>query len=224
MGNIIEGIRLYKLQHWDAAREEFLNLPEEEPGEGTERAYYLGLCCAKLKRYEEALDYLEQVVTGGQDLERICQCRMTLAYIYAITDRCRMAEFEIQRLLGSGFISTQLYNTLAYTSWKQQRFQDAVNQYAQVLTMDGENPTALNGLGYVLADSGLDPLQGIRYCRRAVELKPRSPAYLDSLGWAYYKQGNREEARNWLYRALEADSQHPEIQEHLRIVLEEGTE
>jgi tetratricopeptide (TPR) repeat protein len=79
--------------------QELLHVDTEDfdPGENTELAYFLGLCYTKLERYDEALLYLEQVVTAGQDPLRVYQCRLTLAYIYVITKRAKLAEFELKR-------------------------------------------------------------------------------------------------------------------------------
>jgi Flp pilus assembly protein TadD len=68
----------------------------------------------------------------------------------------------------------------------------------------------------------MDVLRGLRFCRRAVDKKPQNPAYLDSLGWAYFKSGELLEARTWLRRALELAPQEKEIRDHLRIVIGEG--
>ena len=219
-GSLSEGIRLYRLKRWDLALAELLGVNAERfsPEENAELAYYLGLCYTKLERYDDALLYLEQVVTSGQDLLRIYQCRMTLAYIYVITKRTKMAEFELKRLANSGFESAQLYATLAYAAWAQKRYKQAVDYYEKALDMDGSNTTALNGLGFVLVDADIDLIRGLRCCRKAVDLKPQSAAYLDSLGWAYYKNGELLEARTWLRRALDAAPQKQEIKEHLRTV------
>ena len=96
------------------------------PDENIELAYFLGLCYTKLERYDDALLYLEQVVTSGHDVLRIYQCRMTLAYIYVITKRNKMAEFELKRLANIGFESVQLYTTLAYAAWAQKHYKQAV--------------------------------------------------------------------------------------------------
>jgi Flp pilus assembly protein TadD len=85
--------------------------------------------------------------------------------------------------------------------------------------LDENNPTALNGLGYILADSDLDIARGIRLCRKAVDKKPQSAAYLDSLGWAYFKGGDTAEARIWLRRALDLAPHQKVIREHMRIVV-----
>jgi tetratricopeptide (TPR) repeat protein len=189
--------------------------------ENNELAYYLGLCYTKLARYDDALLYLEQVVTNGRDALRAYQCRMTLAYIYVITKRSRMAEFELKRLQHSGFESAQLYTTLAYAAWLQRNYKGAVDLYEKALELDENNATAMNSLGYILADTDMDVLRGLRLCRKAVDKRPQNPAYLDSLGWAYFKSGELLEARTWLRRALELAPQEREIRDHLRIVIGE---
>ena len=219
-GSLTEGIRLYRLKRWDLALAELLRIKTDRftLDEDTELAYYLGLCYTKLERYDEALLFLEQVVTSGQDPLRIYQCRMTLAYIYMITKRSRMAEFELKRLSNKGFESAQLFAALAYAAWTQKQYKQAIDYYEKALDIDGKNTTALNGLGYVLVDTDADLSRGLRCCKKAVDLRPQNPAYLDSLGWAYFKNGELLEARTWLRRALDAAPERKEIKEHLHTV------
>ncbi|MCL2382566.1 MAG: tetratricopeptide repeat protein [Treponema sp.] len=219
-GSLNEGIRLYRLKRWELALKELLavNSSRFGPEENAELAYYLGLCYTKMERYDDALLYLEQVVTGGHNTLRIYQCRMALAYIYAITKRSRMAEFELRRLANSGFESAQLYTTLAYAAWLQKRYKQSVEYYEKALDLDGNNATALNGLGYVLVDTDIDLRRGLKCCKKAVDLKPQSPAYQDSLGWAYYKNGEFLEARTWLRRAMEGAPHLQEIRDHFKTV------
>jgi tetratricopeptide (TPR) repeat protein len=208
------------MKRWDMALKEFLSINTEQFGteENIELAYYLGLCYTKLARFDDALLYLEQVVTAGQDILRSYQCRMTLAYIYVMTKRSKMAEFELGRLQNSGFESVQLYNTLAYAAWLQKNYKNAVDLYEKALDLDENNTTAMNSLGYILVDTETDLLRGLRLCRKAVDRKPQNPAYLDSLGWACFKNGELLDARTWLRRALELAPQEKEIREHVRIV------
>ena len=222
--NLQEGIRLYKMKDWNGALKEFLSLDtsELELDERMELIYYLGLCYTKLQRYDEALNYLEQVITAGGsgdsfhniDVLRIYQCRMTLAYIYVITKRIKLAEFELNRLRDRGMESPLLYNTLAYAAWCQKRNKSAIELYERALEIDSNNATAMNSLGYILVDTGIDIMRGLRLCRKAVNVRPQNPAYIDSLGWAYYKSGEVMEARTWLRRALELAPNEKEIQDH----------
>jgi tetratricopeptide (TPR) repeat protein len=223
-GSLQEGIRLFRMKRYELALKELMRVPGDRCSseETIELAYYLGLCYTKLARYDDALLYLEQVVTAGRDVLRGYQCRMTLAYIYVITKRSRMAEFELKRLQQNGFESAQLYTTLAYAAWLQKNYKNAVELYEKALELDENNTTAMNSLGYILADADMDVIRGLRLCRRAVDKKPQSAVYLDSLGWAYFKNGEMLEARTWLRRALELAPQEKEIRDHLRIVIGEG--
>ncbi len=73
----------------------------------------------------------------------------------------------------------------------------------------------LNYLGYMLADRGTRLDEALGYIRRAVALDPQNGAYLDSLGWAYYKMGNYELAEENLRRASERTADDPTIHDHL---------
>ena len=216
-----EGIRLFAIKRWDRALEEFLKIDCSgfEQEDNAELAYYLGLCYTKLERYDDALLYLEQVVTANIDPLRVYQCRLALAYIYVITGRSKLAEFELGRLAKGGYESIQIYTTMAYAAWAQKQYQKAVDFYEKALDMDDNNTTALNGLGYILADSDIDVKRGIKLCRRAVDKKPQSAAYLDSLGWAYFKNGDLLEARRWLRRAFEISPHQKEIKKHMKVVV-----
>jgi tetratricopeptide (TPR) repeat protein len=219
-GRLQDGIRLFRMKRYDLALKELSQVDGVlfSAEENAELAYYLGLCHTKLGRYEEAQLYLDQVITAGQNVLRAYQCRMTLAYIYVITRKIKMAEFELTRLQKSGFESAQLYNTLGYAAWVQRNVKGALDYYERALDMDENNTTALNGLGYILAETNNDPLRGLRLCRRAVERKPQNAAYLDSLGWACFKNGEVTEARSWLRRAMDLSPKEKEIRDHWRIV------
>jgi tetratricopeptide (TPR) repeat protein len=220
-GSFDEGLRFFKLSRWEIALAEFLKTDTDgfSDEENAELAYYMGLCYTKLERYDDALLYLEQVTTASPDPLRLYQCRMTLAYIYVITNRYKLAEFELGRLAGNGFESVQMYTTFAFAAWSQRQFQKAIDYYEKALELDENNTTALNGLGYILVDSDLDTVRGLRLCRKAVDKKPQNAAYLDSLGWAYYKNREITEARTWLRRAMELAPHHKDIRTHMKIVV-----
>jgi tetratricopeptide (TPR) repeat protein len=219
-GRLQEGIKLFRIRNWNRAVKEFLSKDTSDfsNGEKMELAYYLGLCYTKLEKYDDALSYLEQVVTSAEDVLRVYQCRMTLAYIYVLTRRIKMAEYELKRLQSAGLESPLLYNTLAYAAWLQKQYKNAVELYEKSLEIDSNNATAMNSMGFILADTGMDVMRALRLCRKAVDARPHSAAYLDSLGWAYYKSGEVVEARTWLRRALEVAPNEPEIQKHFKIV------
>jgi Flp pilus assembly protein TadD len=50
-------------------------------------------------------------------------------------------------------------------------------------------------------------------------MKPQTADYLDSLGWAYFKTGDTNEARNVLRRALEIAPRQKDITHHMKTVI-----
>lgn len=77
------------------------------------------------------------------------------------------------------------------------------------------HPTALNFLGYMLADENrlLEEAEGL--IRRAVEADPDNGAFVDSMGWVYYRLGRLPEARRELERAVELTDGDAIVREHL---------
>ncbi|MDR0784584.1 MAG: tetratricopeptide repeat protein [Treponema sp.] len=213
-----EGIALFKKSDWKNALDVFLRVRTHSDVEKKEFMYYIGLCYAKLKHYEEAVPYLEKFISESHESTRVYQCRMTLAYVYIMSRNAKMAEYELTILLNNGFESAQLYATMAYAAWCQSAFPRAIEWYEKALSVDADNLTALNGLGFILADSGKDARRGIRFCKKAVEKAPNNPVYLDSLGWAYFMDGRIPDAKKYLYKALSKAPDSPEIKTHISIV------
>ncbi|WP_294427808.1 tetratricopeptide repeat protein [uncultured Treponema sp.] len=215
-----EGISMYKNADYNGALAFFLSLPDDSEINNIEMAYYIGLCYAKLERYNDALLYLEQVVTGGSELERVLQCRYVLAVIYANSGRKKLAEFELNKLLESGYRPASVYSSLAYIAWKQDEIERSLDFYKKAIELEPENATALNGMGYVLACENRDLTKALSFCKRALDKRPNSPACLDSVGWVYLKLGLMEDAFKYLNQARIMLPDNEEIAEHLRIAQE----
>jgi len=216
---LYEAKKLYETGKIDPALSVLL-ATEATEGEEAEFAYYLGLCYARLQRFEEALPYLERSVTSGQDEFRVSQCRFALAYVYAVTNRSRMAEYELKQLLGQGNEDARLFSALGFTAYEQGRIDEALEFYDRALEIDPENASALNSAGYILANEGIDCKKALVYCRKALDSNPNNPAYLDSVGWAFYRSGMAERARVYLERAVRQSPENETIQEHYKEVTE----
>jgi tetratricopeptide (TPR) repeat protein len=102
---------------------------------------------------------------------------------------------------------------------RHKRFADAERKFREVLAKDPLNAPTLNYLGYMLADRGERLDEAIGYIQRALAVEPHNAAYLDSLGWAYYRQDKVEQAEPWLRRAAEQHVRGSAVQDHLGDVL-----
>ncbi len=64
----------------------------------------------------------------------------------------------------------------------------------KALEMQPEQPHVLNYLGYSWIDQGINLDEGMKMIKRAVDQRPDDGYIVDSLGWAYYRIGNYDEA------------------------------
>jgi len=212
---ISQGVTLYKQKSYQEALNFFLSLTSDSGADKMEVAYYLGLCFTKVEKYDDALLYLEQIVTSGGNLERVLQCRFLLAVIYAVSGRKRLAEFELNKLLETGYMIPSVYAAIAYVAWEQKDTEKCMSFYEKSLEKDSENISSLNGLGYVLACEEKDLTKALSLCKKAVNYSPDSAACLDSLGWVYFKLGLYKEALDYLKQALQLDPENITIADHM---------
>jgi tetratricopeptide (TPR) repeat protein len=84
-----------------------------------------------------------------------------------------------------------------------------------VLASDPQHASALNYLGYMLADQNMQLEDALEYIKEAVSLDPANGAYLDSLGWAYFRLGKYDLAEENLVKASQKINTDPTVHDHL---------
>ena len=114
--------------------------------------------------------------------------------------------------------NSQLLYSRALTAEKLGRIDEAVADLARIVKNEPNNAEALNALGYTLVDMTGRVAEGKQYIEKALKLKPNDPAILDSMGWAYYRLGEHENALRYLQQAFDK-LKDPEIAAHLGEVL-----
>lgn len=98
---------------------------------------------------------------------------------------------------------------------REKKYDQAEQIFKKVLSFDPLNASASNYLGYMLADRGIRLDESVKYIQKALELEPNNGAYLDSLGWAYFKMGRYDLAEPPLEAAARLIQNDPTIHEHL---------
>ncbi len=87
-----------------------------------------------------------------------------------------------------------------------------------ILSEEPDNATALNALGYTLADRNERIPEALSYIKKALEVKPDDPTVIDSMGWVQYRLGNYREAERYLRKAYGL-LEDPEIAGHLSEIM-----
>jgi Flp pilus assembly protein TadD len=96
---------------------------------------------------------------------------------------------------------------------------EALALMEQVIEINPRNSDALNYLAYGLIEKGEDLGRAQSLARRALEVKPQDPYYLDTLGWALFKAGNLEESEAALAKAAGGAGDDIVVLEHYIEVL-----
>ncbi len=111
--------------------------------------------------------------------------------------------------------AAQLYynRAVAYERWKQ--WGKAEADFRKSLELDGEQAQVLNYLGYSWVDQNMNIKEAMALIKKAVALKPSDGFFVDSLGWAYYRQREYREAVKQLDHAVELQPEDPVINDHL---------
>jgi len=98
---------------------------------------------------------------------------------------------------------------------KQKDYVSAESLLKEILKENPNHAGALNYLGYMLADRGIMLTEALDYIKNALEIDPDNGAYLDSLGWVYFKLNDLENAEIYLLRAGKREKDDPVINDHL---------
>ena len=114
--------------------------------------------------------------------------------------------------------NNRLLYARALTAEKLGQIDLAVKDLESIVKREPENAQALNALGYTLVDKTEHLEKGLSYIKKALKLEPNDAAIHDSMGWAYYRLGQYDEALKYLKRAFEK-LKDAEVAAHLGEVL-----
>ena len=98
---------------------------------------------------------------------------------------------------------------------RQKIYDKAEEEFKKALAANPRNAPVLNYYGYMLGDLGIRLEEAESLVQRALKEEPYSGAYLDSLGWIYYKENKLADAESTLRKAVERESHDATIRAHL---------
>jgi len=168
------------------------------------------------KNFQRAADFAGQAQTQHPDDLRFPQFRAHALLQMGDAPRA-ITVLEPVAKANPNDAATQL--SLADLYSNAGRKNDAERTVRQLVTLDPGNADALNYLGYMLAERGQQLDEAIRLVCRALDIEPDNPNYLDSLGWAYYRRGDYDQAEKYLAPAAQQMPRNSTVQDHMGDIL-----
>lgn len=169
----------------------------------------------QMQRYEDVIAISDSANTYASDDAFV---QFFAGASYMLTDR---PEEALMWLESASFAPANrnfrsvIQSTLADVQGDLERWDEAKRSYERALRLDPDNHNAMNNYAYNLSirDENLD--RALELAESAVSFQPENAAYLDTIGWVYYKRGEFEQAKEFIQRSVDTGEAGPEVFEHL---------
>ena len=173
---------------------------------------------AELGRSDEAAQLLRGRLTGKPEDDY--NTYLNIASMFLDAGRGKEAVEAARKMLelapaDQPELQTQALVMLSSAQERAGDMKGAEESLRRILAKDPNNATALNNLGYFLADHNERLDEALDMTKRAVKAEPTNASFLDSLGWAYFKLGQLDEAERYLNDALRRNTRSVAINEHI---------
>lgn len=201
-------------QATDVAKEAVQKMPDDR-----DLRMVLDSQLADMGQIDQAVADMRGMAKGGPDDRDIY---VRLGIVYTRAKRWKDAEDALgkaEQLSTKTDDKDYVYFLRGDLYQRQKLFDQAEVQFRKILdSAPATNPQsaeALNYLGYMNADRGVKLEESLNYVKQALTFEPNNPAYLDSLGWVYFKLGKFDLAEDNLTKAAAHMGSDPTVQEHL---------
>lgn len=143
------------------------------------------------------------------------RAKRALADMYRDMQRYDEAEPLYSELIAATPNDWRLYFARGAARERLDRWPEAEADFQRALELSPDQPDVLNYLGYTWVDRGERLDEGLAMLQRAFSLRPTSGAIIDSLGWAYYRLADYDQALMYIESAIEMEPADPTLNDHL---------
>ena len=157
------------------------------------------------------------------DNDLLAQFRARLGSLYVVLERENEAIEVLRETLETTPNNPDANYWLGIAYQEIGNFEQAEHYLRTTIALSPEREEAYNALGYFFAELGTNLDEAVRLIQKALKKSPSNGAYLDSLGWAYFKQGKLNDALKQLEKAVIYMPNSVEVQDHLgEVYLKKG--
>ncbi len=178
------------------------------------------LILGDLRRFRDGIELLRTMLSGAPESGiEDASVYLLLSSIQMQDRQLKEAEASIRKALALNPEDSNLLLQLSSVQERSGEHAAAEKTMREILAREPDNATALNNLGYFLIERGSRYQEAAALIEQAVNIEPINGSFLDSLGWAQYKLGKVERAREHLEKAVVYARRNATLHEHLGDVL-----
>jgi len=172
---------------------------------------HLGISYIEADRFDGAIEVLKKAVELDPE-KGAAYTALGITYEYKKMYKEAIGAFSLAIEKNPSGRDNYFHLGLCYDNLKQ--YSESESAFTRAIELDPEFAQARNYLGYSWADRGVNLDSATVHVEEALRVEPSNGAYLDSLGWIYFKKGNYQEAEKLLKKAIKY-LKDPVIYEHL---------
>jgi len=171
----------------------------------------LGILADERGETRTASDHFQRYLELDPEPERAAVFRLGVAYLRSGQDQkgydALRELVEADSLIvpedSTGISETRLLEATSFFLAAARRYDDAIFIGEMLLTRDSENAIYNNNLAMTYADANQNLGRAHALALKANRLSPDNPGHLDTLGWAYLRMGQYEEAETTFMKSIE---------------------
>ncbi|MDA1000538.1 MAG: tetratricopeptide repeat protein [bacterium] len=200
-----------ELKQYDLAEKELHELIRLVPGSAEGRAQLVRLLIIKKeeKKAEEALVKAESVLPNDSRFPFLRGVLFAQRKEYA-----RALPF-FQRAVKLKSSDVEYRFRLATIHYELKQWDETEKEIRDLLRLQPKHTNALNLLGYMFSELNKNISEAEKLLDRALAIEPTNSAFLDSIGWIYYRQGRYQEALKKVQHALVKNPKDAVILDHM---------
>ena len=143
----------------------------------------------------------------------------TLANIYYQSKNYIQAEKYFMIALD---VDPQMFSILHTLAIMYEEMEDTMRSdslFKHIIIQNKNNAIGLNDYAYIISERNNSSMYELNYAlelaEMAIAIEPKNAAFLDTIGWIYYKMGTYKKAQEYLEKSLKINEDNPVILEHM---------
>jgi tetratricopeptide (TPR) repeat protein len=181
--------------------------------------YHFALSCFHTKNYKKAVEVARNILERFPRFIELDKTNKLLIYSLIQLSDWKSAKKAIEERLTISPNDEVLLSFLAHVHEKTNNVSKAIFIHRQILGSHPNFKTSLNNLGYLLLMQDKPSTESIREAidclKKAIQLDPDNPAYLDSFGTLLEKTGKKDQAIRALEKAVALAPNQSILLDHL---------